>query len=116
MGIHEIKLSLYRLLLRRAMMMYTRDVNINTREDFVRSLKTAQKAAFLFAAMGEQECQAVPSAKLDDFPFTQKLHWLIAHLMAQCMLKGHPRFGNDLWVERMLRSPACRESRCVIDM
>jgi hypothetical protein len=88
-------------------------VNITTREEFVQSLQTAQKAAFLFAAMAEQECQAMPSPKLDEFPFTQKLHWLVAHLMGQCLRRGHPQKSNDLWVERMLRSPACRESRCV---
>jgi hypothetical protein len=88
-------------------MLFTRAINLNTREEYLSSLKTAQLALFAAAVLAEDECED----DLSQGRFTMKLHWAIAHLRDMCMLRGHPTFSNDLWVERAVRVPACKESR-----
>lgn len=55
--------------------------------------------------------EVVFGESVEDFPFTYKGHMATAHIVQQCFATGHPSNNNDLYVERSIRSDACKSCR-----
>jgi hypothetical protein len=63
------------------MMLFTRAMNISTREDYMGSLKTSQLALFGYAELAEDNWEE----NISEFTFGRKLHWAVAS--ATCVLQ-----------------------------
>lgn len=100
------------LLLRYGMMCFTRQLGFTTQE-YSRQLKDGTAACFAFGALAEY-LHRQEEGGISQFSFTWKLHAL-QHLEAQCRARGFTIFGNDLWVERLMRELASRIVKYVLD-
>jgi len=93
-----------RSLLRVAALLLFRPFLISTPQDMSAMYDVVQTCLISYHAIAEYYF----GEDLKGFKFTYKAHMNTAHLVNQCRAMGHPSIDNDLFVERALRSKACK--------
>lgn len=96
-----------RFLQRHACMRLTRLSDVSTPQEYEQCIQDAKAAMFACNCISEH------LGKGSSMPGTEMKAHLVNHLADMALARGHPTYSNDMWVERMLRSEACKVVRCV---
>jgi hypothetical protein len=110
-GVPQIVVVMW-LLLRHAMIIFTRMPEAAGRAEYKQLLYEGRAALFAYAATAEHYHSQVENG-VSQFKFTWKLHVSVAHLAHMMQDSGHAVQANDTWVERMMRHKASRSIKCV---
>lgn len=87
-------------------MRLTRLSVVGSSQEYERSIMDAKAAMFACNCISEH------MSKAGNTPGKEMKAHLVNHLADMALDRGHPVYSNDMWVERMLRSEACKVVRC----